>query len=770
MGRGRRAKNSVAFVADSSDKIPESELDQALADYLSNVDAGSPPDRKSFLERYSPELRDQLSELLSIADLLDQVTQQSRANPPQPGFSHIFGPSIDAATSSPSPIRLMSADLSVDSSSGIDPHSDTQPFLLNKAASEPTAGEDSSQAKLPRLFGEYELIRVLGRGGMGVVYFARQIQLDRLVAVKMIRSGALASDEEVARFYTEARSAARLNHPRIVTVFQCGEHDGHHYFSMDYIEGTDLDKLMRQGRMDGKRAARYVRDAAEAIQFAHDRGILHRDLKPANLLVDPSDAIRITDFGLAKTVGKENGLTASGAALGTPSYMSPEQAAGNNDEQNYATDVYSLGAVLYTILAGSPPFKGDTVLQTLLHVIHRAPPKLRSTRPDLPEDLETIIGLCMQKSPEKRYQSAAALGADLDLFLKGLPISARPIPKWRRAWDWVLGIPVVGAMMDHRVIEPTDTHRWVQRGLITAGSLMLFAWLLVLLPLNFWFSHRMPRVVRLAAGVEGGHYETVANTLAGVLNSHTGSNVELFNTQGARDNIGYLSGGTAELAMIQADMAGELEVAVIAPLFYEVVHILCRTDLSFDSLDDLRGRRVYMGREKAGSRSTALRLLKDQGVPLEELAVVTEEQWKSAFKPQEEPSIDAAILVTGVGSEEVQKLLLSGTFQLMSLPDPWEFALKEPSFHTFYVQPSDYPKCSINPSGVSTIATAAFLVCREDATEVLVNETLRALYSPEVMALGKLWTAEEAAHWQGIAWHPTARAFFRAYRGSAEVR
>ncbi len=173
-------------------------------------------------------------------------------------------------------------------------------------------------------------------------YAGHQTHLDRPVAIKMIRSGALASSEEVQRFTPKARSAAKLDHPNIVTVYQCGEHSGHHYFSMDLVVGTDLAKLLQDGPMEPRRAARYVRDVAQAIQYAHQRGILHRDLKPANVLVDENDEVHVTDFGLAKTVGHETGLTATGAALGTPSYMSPEQAAGRTDEHSFQTDIYHL--------------------------------------------------------------------------------------------------------------------------------------------------------------------------------------------------------------------------------------------------------------------------------------------------------------------------------------------------------------------------------------------------------------------------------------------
>ncbi|MBM3966182.1 MAG: serine/threonine protein kinase, partial [Planctomycetes bacterium] len=233
---------------------------------------------------------------------------------------------------------------------------------------------DNTHASLPCRFGEYLLERVLGRGGMGVVYLANQVQLHRRVAIKMIRSGALASDEEVARFYSEARSVAKLDHPNIVTVYHCGESDGHHFFSMDYIPGTDLAKIVSSGPIDPKRAVRYVRDVARAIDYAHEHQVVHRDLKPANVLLDEEDEVYLTDFGLAKQMGRDEGLTATGATLGTPSYMSPEQAAGKSEDQSVATDVYAMGAILFALLTGKPPFQAASVLQTMMQVMHKPAP------------------------------------------------------------------------------------------------------------------------------------------------------------------------------------------------------------------------------------------------------------------------------------------------------------------------------------------------------------------------------------------------------------
>ncbi|MFO0941176.1 MAG: serine/threonine-protein kinase [Pirellulales bacterium] len=357
----------------NSEELNDSELDQALAEYLAKCDSGTSPDRKSFLEQYPPEVREKLEHLLSAADWIE----------------HLAGPSVAELA------RLDQNQSSAEIDSQVTHSIETLP--LNEST-KPKMIEHTGPI-LPCRFGDYELLKVIGRGGMGVVYYATQKHLDRPVAIKMIRSGALATADEVQRFYAEARSAAQLHHPNIVTVYQCGELDGHHYFSMDFVDGTDLDKLSKAAPLEPRRAAKYVRDVAQAIEFAHRRGILHRDLKPANVLVDQDDRVRITDFGLAKSVGRENGLTATGAALGTPSFMSPEQAAGRTEDQGVASDVYSLGAILFTLLAGHPPFKATSAIQTMMQVIHRAAPRLRTVRSGVPEDLETIVDKCLQKSP-----------------------------------------------------------------------------------------------------------------------------------------------------------------------------------------------------------------------------------------------------------------------------------------------------------------------------------------------------------------------------------
>src|SRR6516165_4200893 len=278
----------------------------------------------------------------------------------------------------------------------------------------------------PLRFGDYELLHEVARGGMGVVYRARQRTLNRIVALKMILAGRLAAEEDITRFRTEAEAAARLQHPHIVAVHEVGEIEGQHYFSMDFIEGTSLaQKLLQSGPMPGRVAARYVRLMARAVHHAHKQGILHRDLKPSNILIDAEDEPHITDFGLAKRLGGDSGQTRTGVVLGTPSYMAPEQAAGKSNELGPACDIYGLGAVLYELITGRPPFRAETPLNTVMQVMDSDPPPPRLLNSNIDHDLETICLKCLEKDPRRRYATAEALAEDLRRYLNDEPISAR---------------------------------------------------------------------------------------------------------------------------------------------------------------------------------------------------------------------------------------------------------------------------------------------------------------------------------------------------------
>jgi serine/threonine protein kinase len=281
----------------------------------------------------------------------------------------------------------------------------------------------------------YEILELLGRGGMAVVYKARQVSCDRVVALKLLVSGQLAASEELRRFQREARASARLDHPNIVPIYEVGEHRGHHYFSMKLVEGDRLAEHLPQLTADHSAAARLLATVARAVHYAHQHGILHRDLKPANILLDAQAQPHVADFGLAKWLGDEASLTRSNTILGTPSYMAPEQAFARKD-LGVAVDVYALGAILYECLTGRPPFRGETALDTLLDVREKTPQPPRQLNSCVDPGLELLCLKCLDKDPAGRYASAQALAEELDRWLAGEMLrtewGSRGILSWRR--------------------------------------------------------------------------------------------------------------------------------------------------------------------------------------------------------------------------------------------------------------------------------------------------------------------------------------------------
>src|SRR5262245_31476535 len=289
------------------------------------------------------------------------------------------------------------------------------------------SGEPFSVNQLRGSFGSYEILEEIARGGMGVVYKARQTNLDRIVALKMILAGPFAGKETILRFRAEAEAAANLHHPNIVAIHETGEADGHHYFSMDYVDGHNLAELVRERLLPFRKAAEYVRKIAEAIQYAHEHKVLHRDLKPSNVLIDQNDEPRITDFGLAKRLTGTSELTITGQLLGSPGYMPPEQASSKRGSYEPASDVYALGAILFHLLTGRPPFHAENLTDTLEQLLNREPVPPRQLNPSVPPDLETICLKCLEKEPAKRYATARQLAQELERFLHDEPILARPV-------------------------------------------------------------------------------------------------------------------------------------------------------------------------------------------------------------------------------------------------------------------------------------------------------------------------------------------------------
>ena len=293
----------------------------------------------------------------------------------------------------------------------------------------------------------YDLLGELGRGGMGVVYKARDQNLKRTVALKMILSGAHASDEDMQRFQIEAEAVAKLQHPNIVQIYEVSEHEGRPYIALEFADGGSLDEKIAGKPQDQQESAQLIETLAGAMQLAHENDIIHRDLKPANILLNTDGEPRITDFGLAKRMDEDSNQTKSGAVMGTPSYMAPEQAGGKSDILGPATDTYALGAILYHMLAGRPPFRAATQLDTIMQVLTEEPVAPRKLNPALAVDLETICLKCLEKDVHRRYESAAALGEDLRRFQSGEPILARPVTVVERSWKWAKRRPAVAGMI-----------------------------------------------------------------------------------------------------------------------------------------------------------------------------------------------------------------------------------------------------------------------------------------------------------------------------------
>src|SRR5438105_5506484 len=317
-----------------------------------------------------------------------------------------------------------------------------------KAARSARHGESvPRRTKILSEFGDYELLEEIGRGGQGVVYRAHQKSLNRIVALKVIGLGPWTTETHLKRFRREAEAAASLEHPGIVPIHEVGEREGQCYFSMKFVEGGQLDEVFKHEPLSIRRAVELVAKVARTVHYAHEHGILHRDIKPGNILLDQHGEPHLTDFGLARLVEADSTVTGTLDVLGTPSYMAPEQAAGNNTEISRNTDVYGLGAVLYQLLTGHPPFAGGTTYETVKLLLETEPRPPRQLNPKIDRDLSTICLKCLEKDPKRRYASALSLAEDLEHWLKHEPILARHAGIFAHGKKWVRRNPAIAALI-----------------------------------------------------------------------------------------------------------------------------------------------------------------------------------------------------------------------------------------------------------------------------------------------------------------------------------
>lgn len=695
-------------------------LDEAFAAYLRSCDAGEMCSREEFLARF-PEHAEELRQLIQAADMIGNVTLKP----------HVSGTRVVEETKTQN---------DSDKTASWDPAT-TLPM------SNRTEGDHGPT--LPYDLGDYTLLKVIGRGGMGVVYRAKQRELDREVAVKMIRSGILADDDEVRRFYTEAQAAARLHHPGIVSVYQFGRRAGHHFFSMEYVRGTDLQRQLSDSELDAHQAARYVRDVALAIDHAHQRGVLHRDLKPANVLIDEQDRIHVTDFGLAKHLDSDSSVTSSGAAVGTPHYMAPEQAGGHSDRASSKSDVYSLGAILFACLTGRPPIVADTVMQTLVKVVHQPAPSVRSLREDVPADLETIIAKCLEKNPNQRYQSAKQLADELDAFLEGRPIEARPRSRLVKSWHWFQGVPLVGALTGRRVLHSSDLHRRFQAAVLLlllvtpiVGVGAMIAWQKSL--------DAMPAIVRIGGGVQEGLYDSIVRELEARIEQTYQVQCEVIQSHGSLENREHLLQGRVDIAPMQGTAIKGERIFLVAPLIHELLYVLARNDSNVDVFEDLRDRQVAVGPIGGGSWQASKLVL--DSLEWGNRVEPTFCQWRELLS-DDGPNL--AMICVGRGSELISSLISSGRWKLVPIQDALSISSHHPSLDPLMIQAEE----NLGVREIPTIGTIAFLAAREDTPSELIQALLETLYQ-EPKLCENLLPRDLAGELRANSFHRAARSFF----------
>jgi serine/threonine protein kinase/TRAP-type uncharacterized transport system substrate-binding protein len=701
------------------------ELEQVFMEYLRLVDLHGAVDKTAFVNRYS-HLSQQLNELIDTAGRIEQM-----AGAPPTADEADF----NASRAKPEP-----------------PFAETVIYSEENQRSS-TAIVGSAGPLIGRNLGDYEILEELGRGGMGVVYKAWQTGMAREVALKMIRNGCLASENDVQRFYFEAKAAGRLNHSMILDVYEVGEIEGHHFFSMEYVAGDNLAEYARQQKSSWPEIANMLRQVAEAIDYAHKQGLLHRDLKPSNILVDSQGRPRIADFGLAKDLHSADQLTSSGATIGTPSYMSPEQAQSRRDEITVRSDVYSLGAILYTLLTGQPPFRADSTIDTLMQVIQREPVPPRVLNSACPYGLEAICLKCLQKSSSQRYATARDLAEDLERFLQGERVLARHSRAHHRAWQWLSNVPLIAAVLGRKSINSTARHivsQWIAITVLMGLVAGVIMW-----P-RFIESRRLA-TIDLSTGPVSGKYSEIGQALAARLGQVAGHHVLDRLSVGTVDSHNRLVSGNADLALLQENAGLAASLNVVAPLYYEAILVMVRRDSSLEKISDLPGHRIALGPVGSGMRFSSRELLKYYRLNENQLLDVD----RSYTDLSDHGELEGAFITIKINTPALQELLLSNKFRLLPL------ANDIPGFRKLLLREQDLPEGLVPPEGLLVPATFAVLAVRSQTPDALVTECLESLYAEGGVAeaFDRVFTRQQAAAWTDLNYHDAAERYFRAARG-----
>jgi hypothetical protein len=433
--------------------------------------------------------------------------------------------------------------------------------------------------------------------------------------------------------------------------------------------------------------------------------------------------------------------------------MSPEQAAGKSEAQGIATDVYAMGAILFALLTGKPPFQAESVMQTIMLVINRPAPQVRQQQANIHVDLETIVGKCLEKQPHLRYASAAHLADDLERFLNGHPIEARPPTLMRRARFWIENIPIVSALTGGRQVEPSRSQRWAQNLFLTTAAGILA---IGLLGNSLWDQFRdasLPNRITIASGSPGGMYYDLAGKISDRMRTGSGRQPTVTATGGSVENLKQLLDKHADVALMQESTVRTDQVAVVAPLFFEPIHILIPRGTEISKVTDLKGQSVVLGSKDSGTRQASLKLLKYFGMSEKDLDVV-DSDWNTVGVRERRLPMFAVIKAEQPGLSE---LITSGEYRLLSIADAPNMTLAEPMFRLYQFPAGAYRGSVEAP--VNSLATAALMVVRRDAPSRLVEECLDALYENPGLTDG-LIAKEMAAEWQGLPYHPAARKYF----------